>query len=221
MTYTNTPRLTLISHNLCPYVQRAAIALEEMGIEYHRVDIDLDDPPDWFRQLSPLGKVPLLRINNEDLLFESAVIAEYVNELGNGELLSNALIERARQRAWIEFASATLDNIGALYSVSGDHGFTETAHATQRQMATAGGRAWRRRVFQRAFVFTGGRRLCAGVPLHRSVRADGRNTDNRRLPARRGLALPPVAATIGDQGGATGLPGVVIALRCATGFLAW
>ena len=81
--------LALISHNLCPYVQRAAIALEEMGIKYHRVDIDLDDPPDWFRQLSPLGKVPLLRINNEELLFESAVIAEYVNELGHGDLLSN------------------------------------------------------------------------------------------------------------------------------------
>jgi len=116
-------RLTLISHKLCPYVQRAVIALEELGIEYRRVDIDLDDPPDWFTRLSPLGKVPLLRIDDGTVLFESAVIAEYVNELGAGALLAQDSLRRARQRAWIEFASATLDNIGTLYSARGRDSF--------------------------------------------------------------------------------------------------
>ena len=37
--------LTLISHKLCPYVQRAVIVLEELNIDYQRVDIDLDSPP--------------------------------------------------------------------------------------------------------------------------------------------------------------------------------
>jgi glutathione S-transferase len=117
------PQLTLISHKLCPYVQRAAIALEELGIEYRRVDIDLDNPPDWFMRLSPLGKVPLLQIDDDTLLFESAVIAEYVNELGAGALLAEDSLRRARQRAWIEFASATLDNIGSLYSARGHEDF--------------------------------------------------------------------------------------------------
>ena len=36
-------QLTLISHKLCPYVQRAVIALEELGVEYKRIDIDLDN----------------------------------------------------------------------------------------------------------------------------------------------------------------------------------
>lgn len=123
MKSTTQPRLTLISHKLCPYVQRAAIALEELGIEYRRVDIDLDNPPDWFTRLSPLGKVPLLQIDDDTLLFESAVIAEYVNELGGGELLADDQLRRARQRAWIEFASATLDNIGSLYSARGRESF--------------------------------------------------------------------------------------------------
>ena len=57
------------------------------------------------------------------MLFESAVIAEYINEIGNGELLSSTPIEKARERAWIEFASATLDNIGSLYSVAGEKNF--------------------------------------------------------------------------------------------------
>jgi glutathione S-transferase len=104
-------------------VQRAAIALEELGIEYRRVDIDLDNPPDWFTRLSPLGKVPLLRIDEGTVLFESAVIAEYVNELGAGALLAQDPLRRARQRAWIEFASAMLDNIGSLYSARGHDSF--------------------------------------------------------------------------------------------------
>ena len=119
--------LTLISHKLCPYVQRAVIALEELNIDYQRVDIDLDSPPDWFLKLSPLGKVPLLLVDNETLLFESAVIAEYVNERGAGGLLASDALPRARQRAWIEFASATLDNIGALYSASGNKSFERVA----------------------------------------------------------------------------------------------
>ena len=119
--------LTLISHKLCPYVQRAVIALEELNIDYQRVDIDLGNPPDWFLKLSPLGKVPLLMVDNTTLLFESAVIAEYLNERGAGGLLASAALPRARQRAWIEFASATLDNIGALYSASGNTSFERVA----------------------------------------------------------------------------------------------
>lgn len=123
MTTSSQHQLILISHKLCPYVQRAAITLEELGVEYRRVDIDLDNPPDWFLRLSPLGKVPLLKIDDDTLLFESAVIAEYVNELGGGDLLASDLLQRARQRAWIEFASATLDNIGALYNAQGNKNF--------------------------------------------------------------------------------------------------
>lgn len=131
MTVKTRKQLTLISHRLCPYVQRAVIALEELGIDYRRVDVDLDAPPDWFNRLSPLGKVPLLSLDDEVVLFESAVIAEYVNDIAGGELLAANPIERARQRAWIEFASATLDNIGALYNASGEESFARRASQLQ------------------------------------------------------------------------------------------
>lgn len=55
-----TASLKLISHKLCPYVQRAVIALKEKGVPFERIDIDLADKPDWFLKLSPLGKVPVL-----------------------------------------------------------------------------------------------------------------------------------------------------------------
>ena len=123
MSVTNEKVLTLISHKLCPYVQRAVIALEEQGTPYKRIDIGLNNTPEWFRQLSPLAKVPVLVVDDDVVLFESAVIAEYINETGNGVLLSSDLLEKARQRAWIEFASAALDNIGQLYSVAGEKNF--------------------------------------------------------------------------------------------------
>ena len=48
-------------------------------------------------------------------LFESAAIAEYVDEISPGSLLPAEPIDRALNRAWIQFASNTLDAIGALY----------------------------------------------------------------------------------------------------------
>ena len=50
------PKLTLVSHALCPFVQRAAIVLAEKKVAFERIDIDLADKPDWFLAISPLGK---------------------------------------------------------------------------------------------------------------------------------------------------------------------
>ena len=53
----------LISFKLCPFVQRAAIILHFKEIPFQTSTIDLADPPDWFRTISPLGKVPVLRLD--------------------------------------------------------------------------------------------------------------------------------------------------------------
>ena len=112
-------RFKLISFKLCPYVQRAAIVLAEKGVAFERVDIDLSSKPDWFLELSPLGKVPVLvvdREGEETALFESAVIAEYLDETLEPRLHPADPLEKARHRAWIEFASATLADIYGLYT---------------------------------------------------------------------------------------------------------
>ena len=114
------PRFKLISFPLCPYVQRAAIALAEKGVPFERVDIDLADKPDWFLKLSPLGKVPVLVVTlddgREEVLFESQVIAEYLDETIAPRLHPADPLERARHRAWIEFASATLADLYGFYT---------------------------------------------------------------------------------------------------------
>ena len=115
-----TPSLTLVSHHLCPYVQRTAISLIEQDVPFERRYIDLDDKPGWFMQLSPLGKVPILVIDDRDVLFESSVIAQYINEISGGQLLSSNLLSKHRQLAWIEFASRVIGGIGRLYRAASD-----------------------------------------------------------------------------------------------------
>jgi len=105
--------LTLVSFDLCPYVQRAAIALAEKGVPFERRDVDLANKPDWFEAISPLGKVPLLQVDDE-VLFESAVIVEYLEETQAPRLHPAEPLARARHRAWMEVGSSILADIWTL-----------------------------------------------------------------------------------------------------------
>jgi glutathione S-transferase len=113
-----TTSLKLISHKLCPYVQRAVIALNEKGVPFERIDIDLANKPEWFLKLSPLGKVPVLVVTTEKgevALFESNVICEYIEETQAGAKLHPAdPLTRAEHRAWMEFGSAILGDLWGL-----------------------------------------------------------------------------------------------------------
>ena len=112
------PTLKLISHKLCPYVQRAVIALTEKGVPFERIDIDLANKPDWFLKISPLGKVPVLTVatdRGEVALFESNVICEYIEETQAGaKLHPEDALQRAEHRAWMEFGSAILGDLWGL-----------------------------------------------------------------------------------------------------------
>lgn len=111
-----TASLTLVSHTLCPYVQRAAILLEEKNQPFERIYIDLANKPGWFKHVSPLGKVPLLKLSEDSYLFESAPILEYLDETIGVPFHPQDPVERARHRAYIEFASQILNAIGMLYN---------------------------------------------------------------------------------------------------------
>jgi glutathione S-transferase len=109
------PELTLVSHALCPYVQRAAIVLLEKGELFGRRWVDLAHKPDWFLQVSPLGKTPVLLVDREPV-FESAVICEYLDEVFEPRLHPQDALLRAKHRAWMEFGSSVLSTIWAYYT---------------------------------------------------------------------------------------------------------
>jgi glutathione S-transferase len=120
--------LKLVSHKLCPYVQRAVIALTEKDVPFKRIDIDLANKPDWFLKLSPLGKTPVLLVGDR-AIFESAVILEYLEETEARPLHPSDPLRRAEHRAFIEFGSAVLNDIAGLYSAPDEATFK--AKATQ------------------------------------------------------------------------------------------
>lgn len=120
------PEITLISHHLCPYVQRAAIAMAEKGVPFERIDIDLSNKPDWFLAISPLGKTPVLRVGDR-AIFESAVILEYLEETQQNPLHPADPLDRAAHRGWIEVASTTLSGIATLYNAKDRAAFEAAA----------------------------------------------------------------------------------------------
>jgi glutathione S-transferase len=107
-------------------VQRAVIALREKGVPFERIDVDLADKPAWFIALSPLGKTPVLKAGAA-AIFESAVILEYLEETQPSPLHPPDPLRRAEHRSWIEFGSAVLNDIAALYSAPDAAAFTAKA----------------------------------------------------------------------------------------------
>lgn len=109
-------RIELISNLLCPYSQRIAIQLAEKGLPFQRTYIDLAAKPAWFSALSPLGKVPVLRVG-DDALFETAVLCEYIEDVSSVHpMWPSDPIDRARERGWAEFASAVIADVFGFYS---------------------------------------------------------------------------------------------------------
>ena len=109
-------QLELISFKLCPFVQRAIIALKYCRIPYDITYIDIMNPPAWFAEVSPFEQVPVLRVDGVTSVFESAVIGELVNEIGGGRLHPQDPVARAVHRAWIAVAS---DLLGQVYQLTG------------------------------------------------------------------------------------------------------
>lgn len=92
----------LISSVTCPWVQRAVIVMRAKGVPFEVTYVNLQDRPDWFVEMSPHGKVPLLKVG-DTVLFESNAIAEFLEETLEPHLHPADPIKRAQNRAWTDF----------------------------------------------------------------------------------------------------------------------
>lgn len=84
--------------------------LSEKGIDFEVIEIDLKNKPDWFLDISPYGKVPVVK-HGDALLYESSIINEYLDEVFN----EKAMLERdpyklAQQRIWIDFCNTRMQS---------------------------------------------------------------------------------------------------------------
>ena len=92
----------LISSVTCPWVQRSVITMRAKGVEFEVTYINLRDKPDWFLEISPHGKVPVLKVDDV-ALFESNAIAEFLDETCEPRLHPIDPVKRAQNRAWTDF----------------------------------------------------------------------------------------------------------------------
>ena len=79
-------KLTFYTAEVCPYAQRTQILLGEKAIEHDAVEVDINDKPAWFLELTPAGRVPVIR-HGDFILWESATVNEYLDATFPGPAL--------------------------------------------------------------------------------------------------------------------------------------
>jgi glutathione S-transferase len=124
----------LISFKICPFVQRSIIVMNEKEQEFDITYIDLKNPPEWFSEISPLGKVPVLKVDGT-VLFESAVIMEYLDEITPPSLHPGDPLHKALNRAWIEFASTLFMEQHQMLTAKDEAGFSQKVDGLKQKLS--------------------------------------------------------------------------------------
>ncbi len=100
--------IEIYSAILCPFAHRSRLTLREKGISFKLIEIDLQNKPANFLEISPYGKVPVLK-HGDNRVWESAIINEYLDEaFPEPPLLPKEPFQRAQSRIWINFADSRL-----------------------------------------------------------------------------------------------------------------
>ncbi|KAI8812809.1 glutathione S-transferase [Cladochytrium replicatum] len=95
--------VTFYNSIVCPFGQRAAIALAEAKVDFELVPIDLQDKPSWYHTVNPELKVPAVKIGDVAIA-ESLVIVELIADLyPESNLLPTDPIARAQVRWFIQY----------------------------------------------------------------------------------------------------------------------
>jgi glutathione S-transferase len=102
--------MKLIASQTSPYARKVRIALAEKKIE-----CDLVEESPWVAETTvpdynPLGKVPVLVLDDGTTLFDSRVIVEYLDTLSPvGKLIPAVGRERAEVKTWEALADGVMD----------------------------------------------------------------------------------------------------------------
>ena len=73
--------MKLIGRNLSPYSRRIAIAMTLLDVPHEREYLSVTADPDRGLEINPVGRVPVLELDDGERLIESGVILDYLMEL--------------------------------------------------------------------------------------------------------------------------------------------
>ncbi|XP_056291311.1 glutathione S-transferase omega-1-like isoform X1 [Pseudoliparis swirei] len=98
--------IRLYSMRFCPFAQRARLVLNAKGIKHEVINIDLKDKPEWFFEMNPLGLVPTMETLAGELIYESPIICDYLDEFyPEKKLLPSSPFGKAQQKMTLEHFS--------------------------------------------------------------------------------------------------------------------
>ncbi len=98
-----------------PYARKIRIVAAEKHIDIKLQEVVLSDPDCPVKQYNPLGKVPVLILDDEDSLYDSRVIAEYLdNRTPLAHLIPKDNSAKSAVRRWEALADGVCDAAVAL-----------------------------------------------------------------------------------------------------------
>lgn len=108
--------LKLVGAALSPWVRRVMVVLEEKGIEYeHEAFFPFGDPPDDFKEKSPLALIPVLE-TEEGPLADSTAICTYLEARQPAPaVLPSDPYARGRSAWFSEYADALFKHEGTIF----------------------------------------------------------------------------------------------------------
>ncbi|MBF0399360.1 MAG: glutathione S-transferase family protein [Magnetococcales bacterium] len=131
---TVTMALDLYVFNMCPHCQRVRVALNALGLPCQLHPLDPANKPPAFSSLSPLGTVPVLRVDDQATLLDSLAINEYLNERGDGVLLPADMLARGVLRGWTGFASDIQGDMAKLLAAETEQALTSVVAAMAKKL---------------------------------------------------------------------------------------
>lgn len=108
--------MKLIGTPTSPYTRKARVALIEKRLEYEFIVDAPNTPSSTVTQLNPLGKIPVLVLDDENTLFDSRVIVEYLDNASPGNrLIPEEKRPRIQVRRWEALADGCTDAAVAIF----------------------------------------------------------------------------------------------------------
>jgi glutathione S-transferase len=126
--------MKLIAAPVSPYSRKVRIVLAEKRIEYDLIMDNPTDPATRVSDFNPLGKVPVLVLDDETTLFDSRVIVEYLDNASPvGRLIPDDTRQRLQTRRWEALADGCIDAAIAVVMESRRPGELQNAEWIARQ----------------------------------------------------------------------------------------
>lgn len=107
--------MKLIAALASPYSRKVRIVLAEKKIEYELIIDSPGDPATRVPEYNPLGKIPVLVLEDDTTLFDSRVIVEYLDNASPvGRLIPDDTRARIQVRRWEALADGCTDAANAI-----------------------------------------------------------------------------------------------------------